>query len=346
MTDPSHTRSNHSPTLRLVSTALLVALTLTACLNFGRGRGERELDTDFDIPRTEAFPENLSAYGLYEGEMAALVPAEGVHLYEIPSKLFTDYAKKQRLVKLPEGQRAMALDSRVASYPDGTVVAKTFLYPHDFRDASAGQRVIETRVMVMTDGVWNVATYIWNEEQTDATLSLDDVITQVEWIDEDGKTHSTAYEIPGEVACVTCHQNSGEVALLGLTPRNLNRTVSRDGQEVDQLTYLQSQGVYGEVDPATIGTIIDSEDTSHNLERRARAYLDANCAHCHNPDAWEEAAEERLDFRYETPFADTNISRNQDEIARLLSDGEMPYVGTTVLHEEGLDLILAYLDSL
>lgn len=315
----------------------------SACSDFGGGP---ELDTNFEIPRTEAFPERLSSYGLYQGNMAELVPAQGVHLYDISSALFTDYARKQRLIKLPEGQRAAVLGGRVAEYPDGTIVAKTFSYWDDFRDASLGHRVIETRVMVKTAGVWNVATYIWDEAQTDATLSLEDVATTVRWIDEDGVSRSTLYEIPGEVACVTCHQRAGDVALLGLIPRNLNRPVSRGGQQVAQLEHLQELGVFGGVGDVEVGAMVDFNDTSRSLESRARAYLDVNCSHCHSPDAWGRSAREGFDFRYEVALGESGIAEDSAEIAEALADGEMPFVGTTVLDDEGIALVLEYLDSL
>lgn len=323
---------------------LALALILTACN--GDRRDGFQLDDDFPIPRTEAFPSQLSAYGLYQGAMVELQPAPGVHVYEIPSELFTDYAKKQRLLKLPEGQSATVQSGRLAEYPDGTVVAKTFYYPVDYRDASLGQRVIETRLLVKTEGTWNVATYIWNDEHTDAELALEGATTTVDWIAPDGRARSTEYEVPGEVACVTCHQSSASVALIGLTPRNLNREVMREGQQVNQLEHLQAQQVVAGGSPADIETIIDYRDSAHSLEQRARAYLDANCSHCHSPGAWEESASQDLDLRYETSLADSGLLDEPDAIARLLRQGEMPYVGTTVLHDEGIALILEYLDSL
>lgn len=308
--------------------------------------GPEDLDTEFPIPRSEAFAQTLSTYALFEGDMSNLVPAEDTYLYELSSELFTDYAKKQRLVKLPVGQSADVLSDRIADFPEGTIVAKTFYFPSDMRDESLGRRIIETRLMVMTGGVWNVATYIWNEDQTDAVVNLDDVTTDVTWISEAGQTRTTEYEIPGEVACVSCHQLSGDVELLGLTPRNLNRDVSRDGDTVNQLAHLQAVSVLSEIDPASIASIVDYADTSNTLATRARAYLDVNCSHCHNPDAWEEPAEEDLDLRFETPLGQTGIQGEADEIEELLTEGNMPYIGTTVLHDEGIQLVLDYLDTL
>ena len=78
---------------RLISSGVLGALLILVCV--GCFEEDDTLDRDFEIPRTEAFATKLSAYELYEGDMAKLTPARGVYLYEIPSTLFTDYAKKQ-----------------------------------------------------------------------------------------------------------------------------------------------------------------------------------------------------------------------------------------------------------
>ena len=343
---PSHAYKAASVYIRsvLLVAALFLSVPLTACSG---GGGWDELDTDFDIPRTEPFADNLSSYNLYEEEnMGGLAPAEGVYVYEISSELFTDYAKKQRLIKLPDGQSATILDERRVEYPDGTIVAKTFFYLDDFRDASKGQRVIETRLLVKAAGVWNVATYIWNDEQTDATLSLKGATTKVNWISETGDARSTDYEIPGEVACVTCHQNAGAVSLIGPSPRNLNRVVVRDEQQIDQLTYLQSNAVFEQTDPLTTRSIVNYNDTSSVLEDRARAYLDANCSHCHSPDAWDKAARKGLDLRYETSLDESGILEKRRELKRQITRGWMPFVGTTMLHEEGIELLLVYLDTL
>jgi mono/diheme cytochrome c family protein len=71
-----------------------------------------------------------------------------------------------------------------------------------------------------------------------------------------------------------------------------------------------------------------------------------NCAHCHHPDAWNKPAERDFDFRYETPLNQTGILQGEDKIIDAVLDGEMPFVGTTLLDEEGTDLIIEYINSL
>ncbi len=308
--------------------------------------GRDELDVSFDIPRGEEFPASLSAYELFDEPMADLVPSGASVEYELASPLFTDYSRKQRLLKLPPGGTMEVIDGLTSRFPEGTVVAKTFYYPLDFADESLGWEVIETRVMVMREGEWNVATYIWNESQTDAALSLDGAEMLVRWASETGQERATDYEIPNEIACVTCHQRDGAADLIGLRPRNLNIDVRRDGAEVNQIEYLRSRSLLSGAAADTVTTIPAYEDPSNELELRARAYLDANCAHCHNPSAWHKAAKKNFDFRYATPLDETGILDERHDFDKALLDGEMPLTGTTLIHEEGLDIVFSYLDTL
>ncbi len=323
----------------------LIASLLVACTCGGQRFEPDPYDLDFDIPRTESFPELLSAYALYQEPMASLQPAERAIPYELSSELFTDYAYKQRLLRVPDGTTMMLADDGQLDFPEGTVLVKTFYYPSDMRDATSPVRIIETRLLVRSAGLWNVATYLWDEEQTDATLLLDGTTTAVSWIDEAGQSRTTDYAVPREGECVTCHQADEAAVFIGPTPRNLNRLVERDGNDVNQLAYLQAVGVLSDFDDAAVATIPNYEDETESLAERARAYLDINCAHCHGPGRWDDASRRDLDFRYSTPLEQTGLDDRDSRVAGQLRKGEMPYLGTTVLHDEGLSLVLDYLDS-
>ena len=67
--------------------------------------------------------------------------------YDLNSALFSDYAEKFRFVKLPAGTHATYSADDVFDFPVGTVIAKTFAFPHDARDPSQGRRLIETRIL-------------------------------------------------------------------------------------------------------------------------------------------------------------------------------------------------------
>ena len=98
-------------------------------------------------------------------------PADGVVLYDLNTPLFTDYAAKRRYVRLPAGTQIQYREQGVLEFPVGTVIAKTFSYPHDMTDASKGERVLETRIELRQEG-WYGVSYIWNDEQTEATVAL------------------------------------------------------------------------------------------------------------------------------------------------------------------------------
>ncbi len=336
---------NRQPTTRLARLAVLTAAAaaVAAC-------GDRfqldPYDVDFDVPRTEPFAQKLSEYALYDAPASSLLPGQHVIPYELSSELFTDYAYKQRLVRVPERGTIAFSDDATLDYPEGTILAKTFYYPSDMREENAPLRIIETRLLVMAEGVWNVATYLWNDQQNDATLLLDGTTTTVSWIDEAGRSRTTDYVVPHEGECVTCHQANESTAFIGPTPRNLNRIVERGGSDINQLAYFQEEGILEQRSEDDVAAIIDYEDTSQSLARRARAYLDINCAHCHNPDGWGDAARRNLDLRFSTSLERTGLNEARRAVARQLEEGGMPYLGTTLGHEEGVELVLDYLDTL
>lgn len=307
-------------------------------------RSQDALDFGFEIPRTESFPTSLSSHGLFKQPMSDLNPSEGTHLYELSSQLFTDYAGKQRLMRLPAGE-AVTLDGGVPTYPDGTTLVKTFYFDNDLRDPARGRDVVETRLLIKAGGLWNVATYLWNEDQTDAVLSLDGSTAGVSWLDENGDPRSTDHEVPSEVACVTCHQRDEMAEPIGPTLRNLDRLVERDGQTTRQLEHLQSLGLLPPAIP-DVPAMVDYRDESQSLDARARSYLDVNCAHCHNPAAWVRSARQGLDLRYDVELSQTGILESTRPLREQLRTGAMPFIGTTLVHDEGVDLITDYLDSL
>ncbi|MEM1324704.1 MAG: hypothetical protein AAGI23_02060 [Bacteroidota bacterium] len=92
--------------------------------------------------------------------------------------------------------------------------------------------------------------------------------------------------------------------------------------------------------------IVDYNNETHSLAERAKAYLDLNCSHCHNPTAWEVPTEREFDFRYETPLHQSGISFEEEKIKQALLDEEMPFIGTTILDKEGVTLVVQYLESL
>lgn len=345
-TDPSGTERS----LRAIAVTSVIALSSLAALvaAFVALRGTTTFegaDDIIEVPRSHEFTATLTEAGVYDASapLADLVPADGYLTYDLGSTLFSDSSDKIRLLHVPPGSTIESVGDGMPQFPEGTVLVKTFLYNDDERDPSLGRRIIETRLLVLTQGLWNVATYVWNDEQTEASLELGGSTTAVNWIDASGQERSIQYEVPDEVTCMACHQQSGASTPLGPELRHLNFDVERDGLVVNQLRHLTASGALDGVDPTTVAAAVDYLDSTLSITERGRAYLDMNCAHCHNPGGWEEPAGEGLDFRIETPLTATGILEEEGAIARNFREGEMPFLGTTTIDDDGLGLVLDYL---
>jgi cytochrome c len=113
--------------------------------------------------------------------------------------------------------------------------------------------------------------------------------------------------------------------------------------------FITNQQLTGISNSVSVRSLPNWEDTSLPLETRARAYMDINCAHCHIPGG-TCADESTLNFAFETSFEDTNIATQTTQIEYRITDYiegiSMPFIGTTMRHSEGLDMILAYIATL
>jgi parallel beta-helix repeat protein len=321
----------------------------------------------------QSFPKKLSEYGLFSGPLRNHRPADGVYHYDLNAELFSDYSTKRRFIQLPPGSPMVYREEGVFDFPLGTVIAKTFSYPHDFRDPSLGERFLETRIEMLKDTGWYAASYIWNEDQTEATLSLGGADTLVHWIADDGNPQSIRYQIPNVNQCITCHNQEKQFIPIGPTAQNLNRLTNDYGTTVNQLAKFVSFGVLEGL-PALDAEVPQWPDLkdphSGSVAQRARAWLDVNCAHCHSPAG--SARTSGLDLRWQqvdlakaglwkTPVAAGPGSggrkfgivpgKSHESILmyRLESDDPkamMPNVGRTLVHDAGVELVRRWIDSL
>ena len=156
------------------------------------------------------------------------------------------------------------------------------------------------------------------------------------------------YRVPAKQLCVQCHDNNGSAAPIGPKARAMNFEYKGKNQlqQFIDLELLQNAPAISE-----IPVLPDWSDTGLDLDERARAYLDVNCAHCHQPGgSYNLSFGNDFEFRYETAFEDTNIFETRVAIGgrmtTQISGYFMPLIGTTVLHEEGVELIEAYIESL
>lgn len=248
--------------------ALVVLLALAAC-------GDDPASTPCDRTSDE-FCERLSDYGLFD-DIATQTPAEGVIPYDLNTPLFSDYTTKQRFFAVPDGESMTWADPGAFTVPTGTIVIKTFSYLADRRAPTGDARLLETRLLVKQDDGWTGASYIYGDSTDDAELAIAGGTIASSWIHDDGAERTNDYAVPNKNQCKNCHADHDDtIDLLGPKVRHVNR----DGQLED----LLARGVLtGAPDPSLWPRAPDAFGPTGTLDERARAWLDINCAHCHNP---------------------------------------------------------------
>lgn len=165
--------------------------------------------------------------------------------------------------------------------------------------------------------------------------------------DEKGNSRTINYKIPSRADCISCHRQNDKILPIGPKLRNMNIDVVREERIINQLDFLQQQNKLDIVSIDEIKPMTDYRDESKSTEERARAYLDINCSHCHSPKGI--AGITQLHLTYNTPINETGIWLKHGKIGmRMSTQGEMhmPQKGTTIIHEEGLRLVLNYIQNL
>ncbi len=340
---------------------------------------------DGDAPNFDAVEVNcktLSGYNLFANEMEPRKGANsGIH-YDLITPLFTDYAHKYRFIYVPKGKQAAYNSKDALDFPVGTIIAKTFTMPRDFLNAGAGEELIETRLLVHRKDGWIALPYTWRADGSNADLTVAGGTRKVSWIHSDGSSRSTNYVIPDANSCKNCHglvqaeTGSGRttetvIVPIGPKARFLNTNNVYDGKVVNQLTQMKKAGILIGVptDLASISTVADWEDTAAPLESRAKAYLDANCAHCHNPggfasnsglflEYWRElgtaygtckppvaAGSGTGGFKYDIVPGDADQSILAYRMNSNKPDVRMPEIGRSIIHTEGVALIRDWINS-
>lgn len=276
--------------LAWLSLCLLAVLVLTGC----EGKPAGGI---FHPEEPGELPDKLSQLGLFQGDPVKQIPAPGVLAYDLNSPLFSDYTVKHRFIKLPPGKTMKHQgDDEPLDFPIDTIIAKTFAYPHDQRDPKQGETLLETRILRRGIAGWDGVSYIWNPEQTEATIKLIGTVTPSKWIHYDGAERMNAYIVPNANQCKSCHGLSNQP--IGPKPRNLQRDFAQSPGPANQLKrWLQMEVLQlPDIQPVTRALPVWNDSQTGSLDQRARAWLDINCAHCHNPNGG--ARQSGLDLRY------------------------------------------------
>ncbi|MES2754273.1 MAG: SO2930 family diheme c-type cytochrome [Pseudomonadota bacterium] len=215
----------------------------------------------------DALPPTLSAFGFFS-DMTARTPAPRLFGYTLNTPLFSDYAEKQRYLYIPAGQVARYDADAVIQLPVGSAIVKTFGYRQ-----GAAFRPLETRVLLRRASGWVALPYVWNADLSDAVLKRAGTRIPVSFTDPSGQPRTISYAVPNQNQCKGCHDVAGAIEPIGPKVRNLN--------DDRQLQALVAAGMLDRA-PADAPRLARWDDEAAPLADRATAYLETNCAHCHN----------------------------------------------------------------
>ena len=176
----------------------------------------------FSLSFSFELQKNLSEYQIFSGNPKNLIPSEGFVHYDLITPLFTDYALKHRLIYIPDEGKIEYRGKEVFDFPKGTMIVKTFYYPYDFENINQDIDLVETRLLVHETSGWRAYPYIWNEDDSEAVLSVAGGIRSVTWKDQRGK-QTIDYIIPNMNQCKGCHIKDEEFLPIGPTARQLNK---------------------------------------------------------------------------------------------------------------------------
>jgi len=215
---------------------------------------------------TTALYDKLSSYCMVNIEAGDVVPESGVTPYDQTTPLFSDYATKRRTIWMPPGTPATYTADGPFDFPVGTIATKSFGW---------NGKWLETRVLVKKENGWTGASYVWNDDQSEATIQPGGGFFTT--------PESDAYLVPNKNECIKCHESTGTIVPIGLRADRINHDFAYATGTENQLAHWSRMGILtGAPVPESSPALADFSDTSLSTEARARAYLAANCSYCHS----------------------------------------------------------------
>ncbi len=311
--------------------------------------------------------EKLSDYGLFIDSKNPIdnLQAPGFP-YELNSTLFTDHAQKYRYLFIPNNQPIIYNDKDSFQFPVGSTLVKIFTMPTDTSSNTA--KIIEIRLLIKRSSKWIGLPFIWNEAQQEGFLTFSGKKIELSLVHENVALISN-YAIPSPSDCLDCHINESVMTPIGLKARHLNKTILYNNESINQLKLWEGLSLLKGLpsDLSGIDTLPNWLDTNANLQHRAKAYLDINCAHCHSNGGSAALSGLRLEYwRKDIGYShgacnpshgwrgggfdiwpgDGDNSSIPIRMRHTTPTDQMPPVGRSLIDEKAATLVSLWIDSL
>jgi uncharacterized repeat protein (TIGR03806 family) len=289
--------------------------------------------------------------------------------YSVNSPLWSDGTIKSRFIAIPGDNPKIDFNpTRSWGFPNDTVLVKSFGL-ETIEGKPESQRWIETRFLTKQQNEWVGYSYLWNDDQTDASLVAKEGIDREFTIQTASGERKFAWHYPSRTECMVCHSRAASF-VLGLSTPQLNRDHNYGTRTENQLTVLARLGLLrgvDTIDAAKHERLADPYDTKAPLEARAKSYLHSNCAICH-VEAGGGNAQMQLEFStaldkmkivdvppYHDRFglADARlIAPGHPERSVLLhrvamrGRGQMPQLATTLVDRQAVEMLTEWIKGL
>ena len=350
------------------------------------------------------FPRLLSQTGLFT-DVRTHKFASGIRPFTINQPQWCDGAVAEHAIALPDMAQvtvtnepipvgSIAMFNTRLHYPPGTVLVRTLSMPDYTADAShhsrsndaneasdapaataerEAARRIETQLLHFDGRLWHGTSYVWNQAQSDAELAPPDGL-ELTLSEETGQR----WRIHSRSECLQCH-NPWPETTLAFTPEQMHQPAAGDESEWLKLVregYVVTQDRQRRpIDPERCVrrplVSAHNRDAAPTVEssfaQRARSYLHANCAHCHqngagtavdlslkiNDDGKAMKAIDVAPTKGNFGLLDSKLiapgnAAGSTLVYRMASSsiGRMPHIGSNEVDFAGLALIADWIDGM
>ena len=321
---------------------------------------------DWALETNPQLPTELHQTGIYSSD-ASLDISKELYPFKPQYPLWTDGARKNRYAYVPSGKQIDSSNMDDWQFPQGTIFWKEFSFKN---------KKVETRVIALTAKGWLYGSYLWNKEQTCATLVHKDGARDVAPIGFYKQGKELNHHVPSKLQCKACHDLERNM-ILGFDALQLS-----DDKDPNAVKWFSDHGP-----DLSISKLVQNNLLSHppakperiharsDIERSALGYLHGNCGSCHRPTGaaqhtklflrHEMASKSKIEPTIKTAvhqktFNYTLPGLTKEETYRLVPGSpalsalwfrlssrdirhQMPKIGSQVIDSQGSDLIFDWI---